>query len=89
MAVLTRSLHDFSTARQNLHDLETYRLILEAANAISAERGPANRVMSEDPPPEGLSAQRLAEFRARADAGTGTARLASGNAARPASARRS
>jgi diguanylate cyclase (GGDEF)-like protein len=79
LAVLTRSVHDFALARQNLHDLQTFRMVLDAANTISAERGPANAVMSEDPAPEGQAAQRLVEFRIRTDAALG--RLASPPAA--------
>ncbi|NSY59906.1 sensor domain-containing diguanylate cyclase [Agrobacterium tumefaciens] len=59
---------DFSTSRQKLKDIQNYRLILDAANLFSAERGPSNIIMSEGPSPNRLSIKRLIEFRQRSDA---------------------
>jgi hypothetical protein len=74
MTIISRSYSDFSVARQNLDDIQNYRLVLDTANYLSAERGPANIVMSEDPQPNGPAAKRLVEFRTRTD--TALARLA-------------
>ncbi|MDK1389532.1 GGDEF domain-containing protein [Sinorhizobium sp. 8-89] len=68
LMIIQRSYQDFAVARQNLYDLEEYRLVLDAANHLSAERGPSNIVMSEDPAPTGQGARRLAKARARTDA---------------------
>lgn len=61
--------------RQNLIASETslsrlvaFSEVLEAANRLSAERGPSNAVLGEEPDPEGVSRQRLNRFRARSDA---------------------
>ncbi|MBN9234687.1 MULTISPECIES: GGDEF domain-containing protein [Phyllobacteriaceae] len=66
--ILSRAWNDFAEARQNLYDIQYYRQILDAANFLSAERGPANNVMSESPSPSDASLKRLADFRARSDA---------------------
>ncbi|HWW48634.1 MAG TPA: GGDEF domain-containing protein [Xanthobacteraceae bacterium] len=64
-ALLFRFYGDYTKAQHDLHDLRTLSLVFEAANRLSAERGPANSVMGAEPT-EHLSA-RLAEFRARSD----------------------
>lgn len=46
MSVIGRSFDDYRRARQNLRELENYRLILDAANLLSAERGPSNSVLA-------------------------------------------
>jgi diguanylate cyclase (GGDEF)-like protein len=66
--IVGRSYQAFSQARQNAHDVQSYRLVLEAASHIAAERGPANAVMAEEPSSISASALRLVEFRARTDA---------------------
>ncbi|ACL57752.1 GGDEF domain-containing protein [Methylobacterium nodulans] len=66
--IIAPTYHAFTLARQNLHDIQDYRLILDAATYISAERGPANIVMSEEPSSDSIGAKRLAEYRARTDA---------------------
>jgi hypothetical protein len=52
-----------------------YRLTLDAANVLSAERGPANSVLGEAPAAHSAARDRLREFRTRSDAAL--ARLAS------------
>jgi diguanylate cyclase (GGDEF)-like protein len=66
--IVGRAYETFGQARQNVHDVQNYRLVLEAANHIAAERGPANAVMAEEPSSTSPSALRLIEFRARTDA---------------------
>lgn len=66
--VMARSYGDFTAARQNLYDISAYRELLEAANVLSAERGPANSVLGEPPSPHTPARERLQVFRARSDA---------------------
>ncbi|MDX8457584.1 GGDEF domain-containing protein [Mesorhizobium humile] len=68
MSIVAPTYRDFAVARQNLHDIRQYRLILDTANSLAAERGPANIVMSEDPSIDSPGMKRLVEFRARNDA---------------------
>lgn len=68
MSVIVRSLDDYRRANQNLHELESYRLILDAANQLSAERGPSNSVLGDSGPTHSLLRDRLEAFRARSDA---------------------
>lgn len=69
--ILSRAWNDFAEARQDHYDIQYFRQILDTANFISAERGPANDVMSD---PSDAAWKRLADFRARSD--TGLASLA-------------
>lgn len=62
--ILSRAWNDFAEARQNHYDIQYFRQILDTANFISAERGPANDVMSE---PSEAALKRLADFRTRSD----------------------
>ncbi|RDK10400.1 GGDEF domain-containing protein [Cupriavidus lacunae] len=66
--VIAGSYGDFAAARQNLYDISAYREVLDAANALSAERGPANSVLGEPPSPRSTARERLQVFRARSDA---------------------
>lgn len=68
LTIIAPTYHTYTLSRQNLHDIQDYRLLLDTANYLSAERGPANIVMSEDSSPDGAGSKRLAEFRARTDA---------------------
>jgi diguanylate cyclase (GGDEF)-like protein len=72
MSVIVRSYGDYQRARDNLIGLESFRLILETANLLSAERGPSNSVLGEGVKSEGPLAARLALFRTRSDAALGT-----------------
>ncbi|CEJ12219.1 putative diguanylate cyclase YdaM [bacterium YEK0313] len=65
--LLARSYDDFTTARFNLHEISDYGDLLEAANRISAERGPTNSVLGEEPAAVSPARQRLARFRAASD----------------------
>lgn len=47
-ATLYRSVDGFLQARQNARDIRQFTTVFEAANLISAERGPANALMSAD-----------------------------------------
>ncbi|WP_354674211.1 GGDEF domain-containing protein [Cupriavidus alkaliphilus] len=66
--VIAASYGDFAAARQNLYDISAYRDVLDAANTLSAERGPANSVLGEPPSPHSAARARLQVFRARSDA---------------------
>lgn len=66
--VIHRSYADYKFARHNLQEIESYRLILDAANTLSAERGPANSLLGADILIDSPLRARLAEFRARSDA---------------------
>ncbi|MGD9836286.1 MAG: diguanylate cyclase [Afipia sp.] len=68
MSVISRSFDDYRRARENLHELETYRLILDTANLLSAERGPSNSVLGDTGDARDLLRARLTAFRARSDA---------------------
>lgn len=67
--VIMRSVQDYHRARQNLRGLENYRLILVAANLLSAERGPSNSLLGDSGTDRDMLRERLALFRARTDAG--------------------
>ena len=68
VSLIVRSFDDYRHARQNLRGLESYRLILDAANFLSAERGPANSLLGDNASAPGVLRDRLATFRARSDA---------------------
>lgn len=68
MSVIGRSFDDYRHARQNLRGLESYRLILDAANLLSAERGPSNSVLGDNGGARDELRARLTAFRARTDA---------------------
>lgn len=68
VSMIGRSFDDYRRARQNLRELESYRLILDAANLLSAERGPSNSVLGDAGAAHGLLRDRLTAFRARSDA---------------------
>ncbi|CAG2131991.1 GGDEF domain-containing protein [Cupriavidus numazuensis] len=59
---------DFAAGRQNLYDISEYRVLLDAANVLSAERGPANSVLGEAPTERSAARDKLRQFRARSDA---------------------
>lgn len=68
VSMIGRSFEDYRRARQNLRELESYRLILDAANLLSAERGPSNSVLGDAGATHGVLRDRLTAFRARSDA---------------------
>jgi len=68
MSVISRSFDDYRRASTNLHELENYRLILDTANLLSAERGPSNSVLGDTGASNELLRDRLTAFRARSDA---------------------
>lgn len=67
-SVISRSLDDYRRANENLRGLESYRLILDAANLLSAERGPSNSLLGDSGASQGSLRDRLTAFRARSDA---------------------
>lgn len=67
-SVIGRSFDDYRRARQNLRGLESYRIILNAANLLSAERGPSNSLLGDAGATHGALRERLTAFRARSDA---------------------
>ncbi len=58
---------DYLRASRNLEALTLYRKVLTAANRLSAERGPMNSVLGEEPAPDTPARRKLAEFRALSD----------------------
>ncbi|CAG9175325.1 GGDEF domain-containing protein [Cupriavidus pinatubonensis] len=66
--LMARAYGDFDAARQNLYDISEYRVLLDAANVLSAERGPANSVLGEPPAENSAARDKLHLFRARSDA---------------------
>lgn len=68
VTLIARSYGDYRRADANLGELEKFRLILETANLLSAERGPANSVLGEGVKADGPLRERLNVFRARSDA---------------------
>ncbi len=68
ISVIGQSLDDYRHARQNLRGLESFRLILDTANLLSAERGPSNSVLGATAAQHGALRERLTAFRARSDA---------------------
>ncbi|MGE7471381.1 diguanylate cyclase [Bosea sp. NPDC003192] len=58
---------DHLRANRNLEALTLYRKVLTAANRLSAERGPMNSVLGEEPAPDTPARRKLAEFRALSD----------------------
>ena len=53
--------------RTSLAKLMAFRHVINAANSISAERGPTNSVLGEEPLADSPSRQRLSQFRATSD----------------------
>ncbi|SFC51330.1 diguanylate cyclase (GGDEF) domain-containing protein [Bosea sp. CRIB-10] len=58
---------DYIRASRNFEALTLYRKVLTAANRLSAERGPMNSVLGEEPAPDTAARRKLAEFRALSD----------------------
>jgi hypothetical protein len=67
-SVIAPSYGDYRLARLNLDRVERFRLVLDAANRLSAERGPSNTVMGSADPLTPDVTQRLIQFRAASDA---------------------
>lgn len=63
-SVICSSVNNYQARSQAVVQLENFSLLLDAANAISAERGPANSAMSSDDP---ALLQPLLDLRARVD----------------------
>lgn len=67
-SVIMPSYGDYRLARLNLERVERFRLVLDAANRLSAERGPSNTIMGSAGAPASDVIQRLVQFRAASDA---------------------
>lgn len=66
-SVIAPSFIAYNRAQHNLIDMEAFRQVLDAANRLSAERGPANVLMSIEPASDADVSRRLNEFRAASD----------------------
>lgn len=67
-SVIARAINDYRHAAQNLREIADYRLVLDAANILSAERGPSNSVLGDATGADPSLRERLAAFRARSNA---------------------
>ncbi|HEV2511744.1 MAG TPA: GGDEF domain-containing protein [Bosea sp. (in: a-proteobacteria)] len=67
LGLITILGNDYARASRNLEALTVYRKVLTAANRLSAERGPMNSVLGEEPAADSPAARKLAEFRALSD----------------------
>ncbi|WP_077959715.1 GGDEF domain-containing protein [Ensifer adhaerens] len=66
--IIAASYSDFVIARRNLTEVTAFCRVLDAANYLSAERGPSNGMLGIGVAPGSAVETRLAEFRARSDA---------------------
>ncbi|WP_445398467.1 diguanylate cyclase [Zobellella sp. An-6] len=64
---LYHSVDDFLQARQSARDIRLFATVFEAANLISAERGPANALMSADAAQRPRARAWLAQLRRQTD----------------------
>lgn len=71
---------DYARASRNLEALTAYRTILTASNRLSAERGPMNSVLGEEPALDTPARRKLAEFRALSDRALSEIAAADGDA---------
>jgi diguanylate cyclase (GGDEF)-like protein len=78
---------DYLRASRNLEALTLYRQVLTTANRLSAERGPMNSVLGEEPAPDTPARRKLAEFRALSDRALAEIDPAAGEATRHLPAR--
>lgn len=69
--------------------LEHFQLVMRAVNRLSAERGPVNSVLGEEPSADSPSRQRLVAFRASTDAALGQLASIAGFSRQLAETRRS
>ncbi|OJY02252.1 MAG: hypothetical protein BGP04_13160 [Rhizobiales bacterium 62-17] len=82
IVIVSRCYFDYAQTQRNHDHLRAYILILEAANVISAERGPANTSMSVAPG-DPTAAESLAAIRARSDRALANVAALSGEYAIP------
>lgn len=66
--IIAASYSDFVIARRNLTEVMAFCRVLDAANYLSAERGPSNGMLGLGVAPGSTVQARLAEFRTRSDA---------------------
>jgi len=66
--LIARNVEQLDTSRNNLAKLSAFRAAMNAANRISAERGPTNRVLGEEREGNGTSLRLLLAYRAKTDA---------------------
>ncbi|MEI2301353.1 GGDEF domain-containing protein [Ensifer sp. MJa1] len=80
--IIAASYSDFVVARRNLIEVVAFCRVLDAANYLSAERGPSNGVLGIGVAPGSPVQARLTEFRARSDAALAEITAAIDNASR-------
>jgi diguanylate cyclase (GGDEF)-like protein len=68
ISIIASFYETYRRSEENLAALTRYRQVLVAANVLSAERGPSNAVLGEEPSTDSPSRRRLAELRLRSDA---------------------
>lgn len=68
LSLVARHYHDLAANRASLSRLMAFQLVMTAASRISAERGPTNAVLGEEPSRDSPSRRRLREFRSNSDA---------------------
>lgn len=68
ISIIASFYETYRRSEANLAGLNVYRQVLMAVNVVSAERGPSNAVLGEEPSLDSPSRKRLQEFRRRSDA---------------------
>ncbi|TCR61132.1 diguanylate cyclase [Bosea sp. BK604] len=68
LSLIDRHYRDLEANRASLSKLMAFRQVMNAANQISAERGPTNAVLGQEPSSDSPSRRRLRDFRANTDA---------------------
>lgn len=66
--LITTYYRELQATRLSERRLEHFQLVMRAVNHLSAERGPVNSVLGEEPARDSPSRKRLASFRANTDA---------------------
>lgn len=66
-SALIPTYQSYRSAQDSLRAVESFRRVLDAANRISAERGPSNDIMSIESKSSPATEERLATFRKRSD----------------------
>lgn len=67
ISIIASFYGSYRRSEANVTFLTWYRQVLVTANVLSAERGPSNAVLGEDPSVDSPSRKRLAEFRRKSD----------------------
>lgn len=67
LSLIARHYRDLEANRASVSRLMAFQLVMTAASQISAERGPTNSVLGEEPSRDSPSRRRLRDFRANSD----------------------